>query len=72
MLTFSLFLGGFTLGVFVALRVFSPEKHEDIWDPQHIPEMAPENKTRIVSYKAFLQESQSTRLLSKKPQTAVV
>lgn len=34
MLLVSLFLAGFTLGVFFALKVFAPEKQEDLWDPQ--------------------------------------
>ena len=37
MLYFSLFLAGFTLGVFAALKIFAPEKQEESWDPQHLP-----------------------------------
>ncbi len=37
MLYFSLFLAGFTLGVFAALKIFAPEKQEETWDPHHFP-----------------------------------
>jgi hypothetical protein len=37
MLFLSLFLAGFTLGVFAALKIFAPESHEDLWDPQNLP-----------------------------------
>lgn len=37
MLLFSLFLAGFMLGVFMTLKVFSPEKQEESWDPQLFP-----------------------------------
>ena len=35
MLFLSLFLAGFTLGVFAALKIFAPEMREETWDPQH-------------------------------------
>lgn len=38
MLLFSLFLAGFMLGVFMTLKVFSPETQEESWDPQYFPE----------------------------------
>lgn len=38
MLFFSIFLAGFTVGVFAALKIFAPENHEDAWDPQHFPD----------------------------------
>lgn len=50
MLYFSLFLAGFTLGVFTSLKVFSPDEHEDIWDPQHFPKKNRENHNPITSY----------------------
>ncbi len=34
---FSIFLAGFTLGVFVTLKIFTPEKQEESWDPQNLP-----------------------------------
>lgn len=37
MLFLSLFLAGFTLGVFAALKIFAPERQEEMWDPQHLP-----------------------------------
>lgn len=46
MLYFSLFLAGFTLGVFAALRIFAPESQEEIWDPQHFPESSKANKSQ--------------------------
>jgi len=37
MLYLSLFLAGFTLGIFAALKIFNPERQEESWDPQHFP-----------------------------------
>lgn len=51
MLYFSLFLAGFTLGIFTSLKVFSPEKHEDIWDPQHFSIKKREKHIPIINYK---------------------
>ena len=39
MLFFSLFLAGFTLGIFVSLKIFAPERQEETWDPQHFPNL---------------------------------
>ncbi len=67
MLAFSLFLAGFTLGIFTALKVFSPERHEDIWDPQHFPSTFRENKTQVESYKGFLQHLKKNDFYQKSP-----
>jgi hypothetical protein len=37
MLFFSIFLSGFTLGVFAALKIFAPEYKQESWDPQNFP-----------------------------------
>ncbi len=37
MLFASLFLAGFMLGIFTALKIFSPEQSEETWDPQRFP-----------------------------------
>lgn len=47
MLYLSLFLAGFTLGVFVALRMFAPEQQEESWDPQHFPQTATSIGTQV-------------------------
>lgn len=33
---FALFLAGFTIGIFSAMKIFSLEKYEDEWDPQNL------------------------------------
>ncbi|HCM37139.1 MAG: hypothetical protein UV61_C0003G0003 [Candidatus Gottesmanbacteria bacterium GW2011_GWB1_43_11] len=38
MLFFSIFLAGFTLGIFAALKIFAPERQEEAWDPQNFPQ----------------------------------
>lgn len=47
MLYFSLFLAGFTLGIFVSLKLFAPERAEESWDPQHFPQ--PSYKSKLTT-----------------------
>lgn len=66
MLYFSLFLAGFTLGIFTSLKVFSPDKHEDIWDPQQFPIKKRENHIPIINYKgAHIQKNKQIIPLEK-------
>jgi len=37
MLFLSIFLSGFTLGIFAALKIFAPENRQEQWDPQQFP-----------------------------------
>lgn len=56
MLFLSLFLSGFTLGVFFALRVFAPERQEDLWDPQFFSE------TRYLQKHSLNKENKKSRI----------
>lgn len=53
MLYLSLFLAGFTLGIFAALKIFAPESREETWDSQYFPQdqKLPEVKESITFVK---------------------
>lgn len=68
MLYFSLFLAGFTLGIFAALKIFAPENQEEVWDPQHLPAQAGFPADKKLSSKASLvldEEAKTTSPISK-------
>ena len=67
MLYFSLFLAGFTLGIFTSLKVFSPDKTEDIWDPQHFPAKIREKSISIINYKDNTVKVKKSIQLGEKP-----
>ncbi len=64
MLYFSCVLAGFTLGVFTCLKVFSPDKGEDIWDPQNFPVNSREISENALSYKANQNEVNGKLVIS--------
>jgi hypothetical protein len=74
MLFLSLFLAGFTLGIFFALTIFRPERQEEIWDPQNIPGYIPKYSKRVNQryFSTKINILKSDKLISLKDTVSVV